>query len=107
MSTSESDRDRDNPAEPPAEQPLYVDAATRVHKPSRFDDWYYGIEDKVGQGAVGMAVCLVLFVVILLVAVIALGIFLPLFGLSLLVILALDQLIIRRIPAARKFFGTV
>lgn len=69
MSTSESDRDHDNPAETPAEQPLYVDAATRVHKPSRFDEWYYGIEDKVGQGAVGMAVCLVLFVVILLVAV--------------------------------------
>lgn len=45
--------------------------------------------------------------VILLIAVIGLGIFLPLFGLSLLVILALDQLVIRRIPAARKFFGTV
>ncbi len=45
--------------------------------------------------------------VILLVAVVALGVFLPLFGLSLLVILALDQLIVRRIPAGRKFFGTV
>ena len=67
MSTSESDHD--NPAETPAEQPLYVDAATRVHKASRFDNWYYSIEDKVGQGAVGMAICLILFVVILLVAV--------------------------------------
>lgn len=44
---------------------------------------------------------------ILLIAVVALGVFLPLFGLSLLVILTLDQLLIRRIPAARKFFGTV
>lgn len=44
---------------------------------------------------------------ILLIAVVALGIFLPLFGLSVLVILALDQLVIRRIPAARKFFGSV
>ena len=44
---------------------------------------------------------------ILLVAVVGLGVFLPLFGLSLLVILALDQLVIRRIPAARKYFGTV
>lgn len=44
---------------------------------------------------------------ILLAAIIALGVFLPLFGLSLLVILALDQLVIRRIPAARKFFASV
>ncbi|SIT72279.1 PepSY domain-containing protein [Microbacterium sp. RU33B] len=44
---------------------------------------------------------------ILLIAVVALGIFLPLFGLSLIVILALDQLVIRRIPAAKKFFGSV
>ncbi len=36
-----------------------------------------------------------------------LGVFLPLFGLSLLVILALDQLLIRRVPALRSFFGTV
>lgn len=44
---------------------------------------------------------------ILLLSVVALGIFLPLFGLSLLVILALDHLVIRRIPAAKKFFGSV
>ncbi len=44
---------------------------------------------------------------LLLIAVIALGVFLPLFGLSLLVVLAADQLLIRRIPAARRFFGTV
>lgn len=43
----------------------------------------------------------------LLVGVVALGIFLPMFGLSVLVILAVDQLLIRRIPAWRKFFGTV
>lgn len=54
------------PAEPAS---LYADAATRVSKPSRFDEWYYGIEDKVGQGAVGMAVCLIMFIVILAVAI--------------------------------------
>lgn len=69
MSTKDSDLETDLPADAPVEQPLYVDAATRVHKPSRFDEWYYGIEDKVGQGAVGMAICLVLFIVILLVAI--------------------------------------
>ncbi|HLT39796.1 MAG TPA: hypothetical protein VK034_26115 [Enhygromyxa sp.] len=55
--------------EPDQSAPLYVDAATRVSNPSRFDEWYYGIEDKIGQGTVGMAVCLILFVVILLVAI--------------------------------------
>nr|WP_244630820.1 MULTISPECIES: PepSY domain-containing protein [unclassified Microbacterium] len=44
---------------------------------------------------------------ILLVAVVALGFFLPLFGLSVLVILAIDHFLIRRIPAARKYFGSV
>ncbi|WP_051215502.1 PepSY-associated TM helix domain-containing protein [Granulicoccus phenolivorans] len=44
---------------------------------------------------------------ILLVALVALGIFLPMFGLSLIVILALDQLLIRRVPALAKFFGSV
>ncbi|WP_285362882.1 PepSY domain-containing protein [Microbacterium sp. LMC-P-041] len=43
----------------------------------------------------------------LLIGVVALGIFLPMFGLSVLVILAVDQLLIRRIPAWRKFFNTV
>lgn len=53
-----------------ADEPLYVDAATRVSNPSAFDDWYYGIEDKLGQGSVGMGVCmLVFFVVLLIVAV--------------------------------------
>jgi uncharacterized iron-regulated membrane protein len=44
---------------------------------------------------------------VLLVAMVALGIFLPVFGLSLIVILALDQLLIRRVPRLRRFFGTV
>ena len=44
---------------------------------------------------------------ILLIAVAALGIFLPLFGLSVLVILAFDQLIVRRIPRLQKVFGSV
>lgn len=44
---------------------------------------------------------------ILLAAMVVLGVFLPLFGLSLLIILALDQLLIRRVPALKSFFGTV
>ena len=70
MPHTDGEDDTPTPTSEPAEQPpLYVDAATRVHKPSRFDEWYYGIEDKIGQGAVGMAVCLFLFIVILLVAI--------------------------------------
>ena len=50
--------------------PLYKDAATRVSNPSKFDEWYYGIEDRIGQGTVGMAVCLILFIVILVIAIV-------------------------------------
>jgi hypothetical protein len=58
-------------SEPEPEPELaYEDATTRVSKPSAFDDWYYGIEDKLGQGTVGMAICLILFVVILIVAIV-------------------------------------
>ncbi|MFO7561838.1 MAG: hypothetical protein R6X02_04290 [Enhygromyxa sp.] len=56
-------------ADEQAGESLYVDAATRVSNPSRFDEWYYGIEDKIGQGTVGMAICLIMFLVILLVAI--------------------------------------
>jgi len=45
---------------------VFVDAATRVSTPSAFDDWYYGIEDKLGQGTIGMGVCLIIFVLVLL-----------------------------------------
>ncbi|MCA9681287.1 MAG: hypothetical protein KC457_03760 [Myxococcales bacterium] len=45
---------------------VFVDAATRVSTPSAFDDWYYGIEDKLGQGTIGMGVCLIIFLVVLL-----------------------------------------
>jgi uncharacterized iron-regulated membrane protein len=38
---------------------------------------------------------------------VALGIFLPLFGLSLIIILLLDLLLIRRIPLLKKIFGSV
>jgi uncharacterized iron-regulated membrane protein len=44
---------------------------------------------------------------VLFAAMLALGIFLPVFGLSLLVILALDHFLIRRVPRLRRFFGTV
>lgn len=44
---------------------------------------------------------------LLVVVMIGLGIFLPLFGLSLIVILALDQLLIRRLPRMKTFFGSV
>ncbi|MGJ3509182.1 PepSY-associated TM helix domain-containing protein [Enemella sp. A6] len=43
---------------------------------------------------------------ILLGAVAALGLFLPLFGLSLLLILAVDQLIVRRVPSLARAFGS-
>ena len=48
----------------------FVDAATRVSRPSAFDDWYYGIEDMLGQGTVGMGVCFALFIVVLALAMI-------------------------------------
>ena len=41
---------------------------------------------------------------IIIAALILLGIFLPLFGLSVLITLALDQLLIRRIPRLKRFF---
>ena len=34
------------------------------------------------------------------------GVFLPLFGLSLLVVLLLDQLVLRRVPALAHWFGS-
>ncbi|WP_435741707.1 PepSY-associated TM helix domain-containing protein [Nocardioides sp. SYSU DS0663] len=42
----------------------------------------------------------------LLVGVVALGVLLPFFGLSLLVVLALDQLVLRRVPALAGWFDT-
>ncbi|KQY51660.1 MULTISPECIES: PepSY-associated TM helix domain-containing protein [unclassified Nocardioides] len=42
----------------------------------------------------------------LLVAVVVLGLLLPLFGLSLLVVLAFDHLLVRRVPALSRFFDT-
>lgn len=44
---------------------------------------------------------------LLVVAVVALGVLLPLFGLSLVVVLVLDQLVLRRVPALAGFFGQV
>jgi hypothetical protein len=64
-----TDSQRETDSHPAEETPLYVDAATRVSKPSAFDDWYYGIEDKLGQGTVGMAVCFVMFMAILITAI--------------------------------------
>lgn len=49
--------------------PLFIDAATRVSNPSAFDTWYYGIEDKLGQGTIGMGVCLIVFILILTIAI--------------------------------------
>lgn len=57
-------------AEASADALHFVDAATRVSRPSAFDDWYYGIEDMLGQGTVGMGVCFVLFIVVLALAMI-------------------------------------
>lgn len=65
MSETETGSEREREA--PAVE--FVDAATRVSNPSAFDDWYYGIEDKLGQGTIGMGVCLVIFVAILVIAI--------------------------------------
>ncbi len=43
---------------------------------------------------------------VLAVGLVALGVFLPLFGLSLLVVLLLDQLVLRRVPALSDWFST-
>ena len=43
---------------------------------------------------------------VLAVLLVALGVFLPLFGISLLVVLVLDQLVLRRVPALAHWFGT-
>jgi uncharacterized iron-regulated membrane protein len=43
---------------------------------------------------------------LLAVGLVALGVFLPLFGISLLVVLLLDQLVLRRVPALAGFFDT-
>jgi hypothetical protein len=60
-----------DPADESADEtPLFVDAATRVSNPSTFDDWYYGIEDRLGQGTVGMGVCLIVFLAVLVIAIV-------------------------------------
>ena len=40
----------------------------------------------------------------LVIGLVALGVFLPLFGLSVLAVLALDQLVVRRVPALAAWF---
>ena len=42
-----------------------------------------------------------------MVGLVALGILLPLFGLSVLAVLVLDQLVVRRVPALANWFDTV
>ena len=42
----------------------------------------------------------------LAVGVAALAVFLPMFGITLLVVLLLDQLVLRRVPALRTMFAT-
>jgi len=47
----------------------FVDAATRVSTDGNaFDRWYYGIEDRLGQGTVGMGVCFIVFILVLVFA---------------------------------------
>lgn len=45
--------------DPASQSSLFVDGTTRISGSSAFDRWYYGIEDKLGQGSVGMAVCVI------------------------------------------------
>jgi uncharacterized iron-regulated membrane protein len=42
----------------------------------------------------------------LVVGLVLLGVLLPFFGISLLLVLALDQLVLRRVPAVGRFFET-
>lgn len=65
MPTPEHDDEVEQESE---EAPLFVDAATRVSNPSAFDRWYYNIEDRLGQGTVGMGICLLVFIVALVIA---------------------------------------
>lgn len=44
---------------------------------------------------------------LLVVGIVGLGVFLPMFGLSLLVVLLLDQLVLRRVPALAGFFDVM
>ena len=44
---------------------------------------------------------------VLAVGLVALGVFLPLFGLSVLVVLTLDQLVVRRVPALAGWFDAM
>lgn len=62
----------DDPSDQAKEEqtPLFVDAATRVSKPSAFDKWFYSVEDKVGQGTIGIAIFFLVVLVILIVAVV-------------------------------------
>ena len=53
----------------PPEGPIYVDGATRISRPNPFDRWYYAIEDRLGQGTVGMGVCFIVFLLVLVFAV--------------------------------------
>jgi len=66
---TEADLGPVEPADEAGEPAVFVDAATRVSNPSAFDDWYYGIEDRLGQGTVGMGVCLIVFIAVLVVAI--------------------------------------
>ena len=44
---------------------------------------------------------------LLVVGLVALGVLLPLFGISVLAVLVLDQLVLRRVPALAAWFDTV
>lgn len=43
----------------------YPDAAARVSEPRGLERWYYAIEDDIGQGTVGMGVCLLAFALVM------------------------------------------
>jgi hypothetical protein len=66
MSTTKLDTETES--DPPEEPTLFVDAATRVSNPSAFDRWYYNIEDRLGQGTVGMGICLIVFILAIVIA---------------------------------------
>lgn len=46
----------------------FIDGTTRTSRMNGFDRWYYGIEDRLGQGTVGMGVCFILFILVVVLA---------------------------------------
>ena len=75
-----------------------------------YDVPYHAYQDKIISFAVVAYVCLFASAAripeVVPAALVALGVLLPLFGLSVLVVLLLDHLVVRRVPALAGWFDT-